>query len=119
LKRIVKLLLGVATVLPTGLVFSLLGPGLGRPATMFKDNPSQAERDAVGQWLVSSAGQTYFFILVVAIGAVGAIYYYYLWHASQLRNAKDRHRWRTALLLGNIITMPIYWYVKIWRDPSA
>ena len=47
-----------------------------------------------------------------------AFYIYYLFKTDRVPQDK-KALWAVVLFLGNMIAMPVFWYLYIWREPEA
>lgn len=95
-----RLLLGVLTLLPLAGVFGLLG------------------------WTAGGAAQEGFdpgmvgFPLMVLVGTFILLLFYVSAVFNNPRLTKGaRMLWAIILFVGNVLTMPLYWYVHVWRAP--
>lgn len=59
----------------------------------------------------------HFFTILWIFGLLGV----YIWHLFVTdRVPKDQKAlWAVVLFLGNMMAMPVYWYLYIWREPRA
>jgi hypothetical protein len=57
-------------------------------------------------------------ITIVWLWVLLAIYIYNVFHNDRV--GKDKKAlWAVVLFLGNMIAMPIYWYLYVWPDDST
>ena len=109
----VRLVLGIATLWPLayllifmGFVFSMLLRGNSQP---------QGGRDL-------PSGVIAIFVLhgitIVWLWVLLAIYIYNVFHNDRVDKDK-KALWAVVLFLGNMIAMPIYWYLYIGTDDSS
>lgn len=54
---------------------------------------------------------------IVVIVGLGAFYIYHLFQNDQI-GQNQKALWAVVLLMGNMISMPVYWYLYFWRDNS-
>src|SRR5687768_1551596 len=109
-----KLLLGLATCWPIlylGIFISFivvnvfLGSFRSRPGS---DGPPTA-------FLVIFALH---FLTILWIFALFAIYVTYLFRTDRVKEDK-KALWAVVLFMGNMIAMPIFFYLYVWRDPPV
>ena len=110
----VKILLGIATLLPFACIvlfyvsfmafFCLMASGLAR------------ELDA----RVAAFFFLPFVLYFLAFLAIAALLVVYMMHLFKTRRVPKDQRalWAVVLLLGNMLAMPVYWYLYIWREPA-
>jgi hypothetical protein len=56
----------------------------------------------------------------VVVWAMGLTVFYYRNVNSNARVPSDkRPKWTELILFGSIITMPVYWYLFLWRQPGG
>jgi hypothetical protein len=58
---------------------------------------------------------------MVAIASIVVLFVWFIVDACQSPQIPETERvtWILLLVLGNVLALPIYWYLKIWRDPPA
>ena len=44
---------------------------------------------------------------------------WYLGRARMLKPGASRNLWCIAILLGNVVVFPVFWYLHIWRDTTS
>jgi hypothetical protein len=62
-----------------------------------------------------------FFVLdLLAKGSVVALLGYYVPHLFRTDRVPADHKalWGVVLLLGSVVSMPVYWYLYIWQGPE-
>lgn len=112
MKPSVKWILGLATLIPVlymilffiifaSLFFSSLtgNPPLGGPGVEFA---------------FVFAGQ---FIMMLWIMALLVLYIVHLFKNQNIPNDK-KALWAIVIFLGNVLAMPVYWFIYIWRSPE-
>src|SRR6266851_4214923 len=52
---------------------------------------------------------------ILGIVGLGCFYIYHLFK-NDLIDQDKKALWAVILLMGNMISMPVYWYLYIWRD---
>ena len=57
------------------------------------------------------------FLTMVEICALIAVYVIHLFKTDRIAPDK-KALWAVVLFLGNILAMPVYWYMYIWREPQ-
>jgi hypothetical protein len=57
---------------------------------------------------------------LVTIATAGGLLLYYLLDLSRTKRVVEEQRlpWALLLLLTSVISMPIYWYLFLWRQPA-
>lgn len=97
------MLLGLVTAIPLAymlfffLVILLLASGAGTP---------------------SDRSFTFIFVLhVLAIVLIWMLIAFYIWHLfrTDLVSSDKKALWAVVLFLGNMIAMPVFWYIYIWK----
>lgn len=58
----------------------------------------------------------HFFTILYMFGLIG-FYVYYIFKTERV--AKDKKAlWAVVIFLGNIIAMPVFWFLYIWKEPA-
>ena len=111
MNRPTKLALGAVTVWPVlcfGLLFVALAPS--------------SSPDGQGTHLPPAMFVAMFYLLAgsLLLGLI-ALPIFYVVHALRHLPSAQQARWIVLLLIGQVVTMPLYWYLKIWKahDPST
>ena len=58
------------------------------------------------------------FLTILDIFALLIIYIMHVFKTDRVPEDK-KALWAVALFLGNMIAMPIYWYLYIWKEPES
>jgi hypothetical protein len=58
---------------------------------------------------------------MVAIASIVVLFVWFIVDACRSPRIPETERvtWILLLVLGNVLALPIYWYLKIWREPPA
>jgi hypothetical protein len=108
--RPVRLLLGALSVAPFLIMVSVFGSALvsaiaGRGSGLLADD--------------SDAGFFLFLTMTVGLGLFSVAlvgYYVFFIFCSERVRAEDKALWAIVLFMGNVIGIPIFWFVYFWRD---
>ena len=101
MNRFLAVLLGLLSVLPLAAVplfMNVLFPQMQTPrsprsaAAMFESN-----------------------LLILAGMLVVAIFVAFVWRSRRVPQAKKR-MWSSAIIVGSLFTIPVFWYLYIWKD---
>lgn len=59
------------------------------------------------------------FVLMLAMGIVsfGLLVYYIILVVNSNANTEEKLLWIILFLIGNILAYPVYWYMRIWKEP--
>ena len=113
MSRAAKLALAAATVLPA-LLFAGLMSRFSGPAT----NPMPADPFADRLWMHDFQSMMHFIqIFVLWMVVMVIIYAIHMYRSPRVPDGR-RAFWLVALVLGTLITMAIYWWVIIWKEPQ-
>ena len=109
-----KILLGVATIAPIVLMILML-------VVVFTTFSSAPFGRRMNEDSFSSLFGAIFVLQIVAwLLMVGLTIFYIVNVFRNDRVEKDKKAlWAVVLFLGNILAMPVYWYLYIWREPQA
>lgn len=114
MSRSLKLLLGVATGVPTVLTGYLMVRFRSTFLGILDDGatgPSELMQDTFGEFVA---------VQLTILGLLVALLGFYLWHLlvhqAHRKDAGQVPMWLLALLLVPIISMPIYWFIHIWPE---
>lgn len=113
MKRAAKIILGVATLWP--LVHLVLFFGfMVSQIFLFSQKGSRPPAAIEGWFYVLFALH---FVTLLWIVALLIIYIVNVFKNDRVPQDK-KALWAAVLFLGNMIAMPIYWYLYIWREPQ-
>lgn len=102
MKKPTKKLLGLITLMP----YTLLG-------LLFIDFLIYPQELLAGKWLTHVQVGSLLWI----VGLL-AFYFHHLYRVKQV-DVEKRILWAVVLLIGNVFTMPIYWYKYIWHQKQS
>ena len=109
-----KLVLGLLTVWPLiwGSVFGLAVPRIFEPLFAGKGSPSPE--------IVISAISLFAVHFATVMLMMGLLVLYLMHVGTSGRVPKNRTAlWIVLIFLGNMLAMPVYWYLYIWREPQS
>lgn len=114
MKPTVKLILGLATLLP--LVYMIL---------YFVVFISLFFSSVLGNPPIGVPGEQHFasmfighFIMMLWIMALLVFYIVHLFKNESIPNDK-KALWAIVIFLGNVLAMPVYWYIYVWNTPGT
>lgn len=114
LSKPLKLLIGALTVWPCLYlllflaVFAFMFLSLGRAG--LAPSPAEIQQGFAVLFIL------HFATMVLVLGLM-AFYIVHLFQAASV--PQDRKvLWAVILFLGNVVAMPVYWYMHVWRDPT-
>ncbi len=117
MSRQAKIIVGVATFWPivyvaffVGFIAALvISQGFGSPQVGGPD-------DGVPKWFIVFL----LFHIMTGLLVIGLMIFYIV---DLFRNPRVpgemKALWAIVLFLGNLVSMPVYWYLYIWREPKA
>ncbi|HEY9283512.1 MAG TPA: hypothetical protein VIP46_08665 [Pyrinomonadaceae bacterium] len=109
-----KIALGAATIWPVAYMIILLVVVFGLAFAFAGREMPAPERPPV--WLLALFALHALTILSV----LGLMIFYMIDAFRNERVAQDKKvLWAVMLFFGNLIAMPVYWYLYIWREPDA
>jgi hypothetical protein len=109
-----KILLGVATVAP--IVFMILLVVVFFSAFSSFSSGRRVNMDAFS----SLFGAIFTLQILLWLLTLGLTVFYIVNVFRNGRVEKDKKAlWAVVIFLGNILAMPVYWYLYIWREPEA
>ena len=119
MKRPAKLLLGALTIWPIiyGFLFlcSVIGLILWQVSQpQAPGPPSDGEPPA---WFMVGLVAAHLGTML-EIFALGVFYVYHLYHNDRVEKQLKAF-WAVIIILGNMLAMPVYWYLYVWRDGGA
>jgi hypothetical protein len=109
--RALALGIGLAIVVSYGLeAIGFITYGLPVLLAVGTPDALEAAQALQGSWVASAWGVSCEF-------AIGALLLGHVVHAARTRRLSRRARafWVFALLAGNVVALPIYWYRHVWR----
>lgn len=56
-------------------------------------------------------------MLVMGILAFGLLVYYIILVINSKADSNEKLLWIILFLVGNILAFPVYWYMRIWKEP--
>ncbi|MCI0483002.1 MAG: hypothetical protein L0Y78_00270, partial [candidate division NC10 bacterium] len=113
MNKAVKIILGAATLWPLVHLVLFLGFILSQ-FFLFSHKGSRPPAAIEGWFYVLFALPLVTLLWIVALLI---IYIVNVFRNDRVPQDK-RARWAVTLFLGNMIAMPIYWYLYIWREPQ-
>ena len=118
MKRPAKLLLGALTIWPIiyGMLFLCSVFGLILWQVSHPNPPPPRPPTAPPVWVIGLVAAHLGTILEMF--ALGVFYMYHLYHNDRIENQLKAF-WAVIIFLGNMIAMPVYWYLYVWRDGGA
>jgi hypothetical protein len=111
-RRTRQLWLGIATLWPLFYAVVLLAlPWTHLARTLFGNHRGEP---------ITVAYVCAMLLHLATIAGAGFLLVYYLLDVSQTKRMVEEQRlpWALLLLLTSVISMPVYWYVYIWRVPT-
>lgn len=105
-----KIILGIATIWPIlyGIIFFIFIFFI-----LFLSNQQQPNKPPTGFFVILPLH----FLTMLDIFVLLVIYITNLFKNERVENHK-KVLWAVVLFMGNMIAMPIYWYLYIWKDSS-
>jgi cytochrome bd-type quinol oxidase subunit 2 len=98
--RFLAVVLGLLSILPLAAV----------PLSLFVLFPQVANTAA-------AAGRSFLVegVLIMAGFLVMAFYVAYVWRSRRVPRAQKR-MWSMLIIIGSVFTMPVFWFLYIWKD---
>ena len=113
MSRSSKILIGILSFLPILLLIGLFGSMFFQ----FTHIMRWEEQEPEAREVFSVFGPFFIIGMLLFIFSIGLLIFFII---QLVRNKKmegtERAIWILAFLLGGIISYPIFWYMKIWRD---
>lgn len=103
------IVLGVFSIWPILYMLLFMGSMFIMMITMFTNPPTSNEPPMIMLVLFPLH-----FLTIFEIFALLAIYLYYLFKTDVVPQDK-KALWAVVLFLGNMISMPIFWYLYVWK----
>jgi hypothetical protein len=105
-----KIIMGILTFLPAFYLILFATFFYGIAIWMIPGMGSKCEIPMFIAYLIP----VHFLVVIIALVLV----FYYIFNAagSKLVDKDIKPLWIAGLLLGNVIIMPVYWYLYIWKD---
>ena len=120
MKMFWKIVLGIVTIMPIILFGSMFAIFFSQ---MFNKSMFQQAHTPVAPGTfppMPKVMMVMFGIEIVAFMIIFALLIFYI--INVFKNPKlpkdKRALWAVVLFLGHVISMPVYWYLYIWREPS-
>jgi hypothetical protein len=113
--RSVKLLLLAATLWPLLYVCGFLALMFGLVFSATQHGGRVGEPLGGVQGFVVLFG-LHLFTMLWTLGLT-AVYMVHLFKTDRVENDK-KVLWAVVLFMGNMLAMPVYWHLNIWRDPA-
>ena len=113
LNRGLRLVLGVLTIAPIGYLVLFLSYLFPKLASVLEGPAPQRDQYST---LFHTVVLLHLTAIVLAFAILGFCIVY-LFRTDRVPPDK-KALWATVLLLGNMLTMPVFWYLYIWREPS-
>ena len=107
-----KIWLGIFTFLPIDLVIAyMVAFGLLVKDVILYGNENQP--------MPLFSSMFWLFVLMLAMGIVsfGLLVYYIILVVNSIVNTEEKLLWIILFLLGNVLAFPVYWYMRIWKEP--
>ena len=101
--------LGIFSIWPILYMFIFMGTIIIMMASTFAGHPP-----GNGQQKIMMVILPLHFFTVFEIFALAAIYIFYLFKTDVVPQDK-KALWAVVIFLGNMISMPIFWYIYIWK----
>jgi hypothetical protein len=109
--RPLAMTLGLLTIVPhAGLMWFLfvIGPKLDR-VSVSSGLPSRDFLELHRQSMLVGMSASLFGLLLLA-------FYLMFIRSSRRVPRTEKRRWALLILFGNLLTMPVFWYLYIWKD---
>ena len=111
MKKLTKILLAIVTILPlTYMVFFFVVVSMLFAFFLFGGTSERDYLFGVLTVLVPLHLGT-----IVLILALGVFYIHHLFENDRI-NQDKKVLWAVVLFMGNMISMPVYWYLYVWRN---
>jgi type II secretory pathway component PulF len=114
LTRSLSATLGLLTILPIGYLVFFLTFLIPRLSSLLEADPPQLERYFS---LFHTVVRLHLIMIVLSLALIG-FYIFYLFKTDRVPTDK-KSVWASVLFLGNFLTMPVFWYLYVWREPDA
>lgn len=111
-----KILLGIVSFLPIILLLIYLGSFMA----FFVSVIPQIDHEEEPEFLFANMIWIIGFAIIMGIVSLGA-FVYFLIHAIRNTNldSSERLAWILIFIFASIVGYPIYWYMKIWKEPAS
>ncbi len=106
-----KVILGIATLWPPVYLVIFIGFWFYLVLSITSQGGSGLPFGVIAIFVLHGFTMLWTFALI-------AIYIYNVFNNGRVANDK-KALWAVVLFLGNMIAMPIYWYLYIWRDRDS
>jgi succinate dehydrogenase/fumarate reductase cytochrome b subunit len=118
MRKPAKILLGIATIAP--IVFMILMIVVIFSAFTSISSSARSGRHLNEDVFSSAIGAIFIVQMLAWLLTIGLTIFYIVNVFRNDRVAKDKKAlWAVVLFLGNIMAMPVYWYLYIWREPEV
>jgi hypothetical protein len=111
-KKSTKVLLGLATLWPVVYMFVFIGFFFLMFATFANAHSTHSEPPI---WFIIIF-PLHFLTILWSFGLIG-IYIYHVFKTAAVAQDK-KALWAVVIFLGNMVAMPIYFYLYIWKGPA-
>jgi hypothetical protein len=112
-----KIYLGIVSFFPIifFIIYSIYF--LGMFSSVFRESVQQSGPPA---FLLGSMGQMQIWMALTIVAALGLLIYYIIHVMNNRRlDSTERLAWILVILLANVVSYPVYWYLKIWKRPET
>src|SRR5882757_6389751 len=112
-----KILLGLVSFLPIALIIVYGIFFISMFTSVFRESVRQKGPPA---FLLGNMGYLQVTMALLVISALGLLIFYLIHAINNTRlDNTDRLVWVLALLLGNVVAYPIYWFMQVWKAPAT
>ncbi len=110
-----KIVIGIATILPTIYLVVFVGFFVATFLTLFRGGTSPE-----GAPLFSHFAVFFVLHLIMMLWMIGLAIFYIV---NVFRNERVQENrkvlWAVVIFFGSMIAMPIYWYLYVWSEPTV
>lgn len=105
------ILLAIATAFPVVYLFFFIG-SMFFMVLMIDKNQSDTAKDSMGSFFIALF--VLHFVTIFWVWGLVAFYIVFLFKTDSV--PKDQKAlWAVVLFMGNLLAMPIFWYLHVWR----
>ncbi|HEY4149363.1 MAG TPA: hypothetical protein VGM41_10555 [Chitinophagaceae bacterium] len=111
-----KIYLGIVSFFPIAFFIIYTIYFLSMFTSAFRESVRQSGPPA---FLLGNMGQMQISMTLSIVTALGLLIYYIIHVMNNRRlDSTERLTWVLIILLANVVSYPVYWYLKIWKRPE-
>lgn len=111
-----KIYLGIVTIFPIVFIIIYTIYFFGMFASVFRES---MQHSGPPTFLLGNMGEMLIWMALTIVTTLGLLIYYmvHIMNNRQL-DSTERLIWILIILLANVVGYPVYWYLKIWKQPE-